>query len=150
MSNQKRRIAKPPKQTTPQTAADALPTEEAQRRRKHHIQPQVLELIRNNNGEPVTLKEVMAILDCPASSVQHSVLKLMRTVPQIQVVTRGQAWRWDAAASAAASEAEAEAEAEEYTTEQAEVWYLKVGTDASGRPLVREDGGTEVFKLISI
>lgn len=64
-------------------------------RTKHHIQPDVLEFIRKADGVPVGLTELSVHLQVPKASAQHAALKLSQTVPQIEVVTRGQVWRWN-------------------------------------------------------
>ena len=68
---------------------------ETERRTKTFIQPDVLKLIRDNNGEPVTLEELITILGSSKSSVQHAAGQLVKSVPQIEVVTRGHVWRWN-------------------------------------------------------
>lgn len=133
MSNQKRRIVKPPKQTTPQTAADALPTEEAQRRRKHHIRPKLLQMLRNADGQPVTVDEFCVAFGASKSTVQYGMNKLAESIPQVEVVQKANIWRWDASSTEPRATEPEEQEPEE-------VWYIQVGMNAEGEPLIRKDG----------
>lgn len=141
-----KRRAAAPRQTTKDTAADAQLSEEPQKRTKHYVQPQVLDKIRAAAGEPVTLAKLVDEIGCPASSVQHAVLSLMKSIPQIQVVTKGQVWRW------ATTEPEAKPVSAVPVMAGAEangVWH-EVGIDAAGNPLVRKDGDPEVRRVVSL
>lgn len=140
------------------------PTETPTRGKKHHIQPKVLEIIRRANGEPVTLKQITDELLCPDSSVQHAILKLRETVPQIEVVTKGQVWKWDykttdLARSYAVGEdiptqppVPAQRPAPAVETEvpgpKYEERYTPVGIDQLGRTIVRNASGDEQLYVL--
>lgn len=137
--------------------------EEQPRRRKHYVQPQVLEMIRAANGQPVTLKEITDKLLCPDSSVQHAVLKLRETVPQILVITKGQAWKWDYKVTdlsrpedtgtprdeAAQVLTAPEPPRPEVPGSKYGERYITVGRDQEGNRIVREEGDDPTLYLLS-
>lgn len=140
--------AKAPAQRQPSEPIEQA-TAEMGSKRKYHIQPKVLEKIRAADGVPVSLMELSQELEAPRSSVQHAVLKLTKTVPQIEVVTKGQVWRWNSAVNSFGEEASPVSAVPAMTGAQSGVWY-EVGVDGLGNPLVRKDGDNEVRRAVPI
>lgn len=161
----KRRATKAavPAQTTKDTAADATPVD-PEPRKKHYVQPAVLDAIRAGKGNPVTLKEMTEAIGCPEHSIQNAALKLMKSVPQIEAITKGQVWRWN---DKVTDLARTEDKPQDYTIGDfgpvpqpprpvsavpvsagapLGVWY-EVGHDAAGNPLVRKDGEQEIHRV---
>lgn len=117
------------------------------KRSKVFIQPAVLKHVRDANGQPVTLPELQELLGCRHGAVQYAANQLSKKVPQFRVVTRGQVWRWNSYVTDVTGDFGPVPEPDK---EQAEVWYLEVGHDSQGNPLVRRDGGTEVKRVVDL
>lgn len=151
--------AKAPKQRQPveptgQEAAILTALAEPAGKGKHHIQPQVLEKIRSAGGEPVTLSDLSAILGVPKTAVQHAVLKLTRTVPQIVVVTKGQVWKWAAPEPSNAPITGDFGRVPEpprpIMSGAQEVLYREIGVSVDGNPIVQKVGESEMYRLEQI
>lgn len=164
----KRRVTKAatpavPQQTTKETAADAAPHP----RKKHYVQPQVLEFIRKADGQPVTCKQMAEEIGCPEGSVKNAVLQLMKSVPQIEVVTKGQVWKWDVKTT----DLRRPEDRPEYGKQDpitgdfgpvpepprpvdssgtGEVWYLEVGVDAANNPIVKQEGDPTLYRVVPL
>lgn len=139
--------------TVPAQATTEPQTEDEPTKGKNFIQPAVLKHVRGDAGNPVMLDDLVKLLNVSKGAVQHAANQLSKTVPQFEVVTRGQVWRWNAKVTdLSRTEAAAPASAVPAMSgaEAGEVWYLEVGQDGEGNSIVRQEGDPKLYRVMPL